>query len=95
MATREARKPPAREPVSSGRARAPAAALGLGVIAVACCAELPLLATAAGGLTVGALIGGGAGLLVALALGFATVLLVKARRRRPKGPDRGAGGPVR
>ena len=56
------------------------AAVGVAVFAVVCCAGLPLLATLAGGVAVGTLLGVGAGVLAALVVGGA--LAARARRRR-------------
>ena len=62
-----------------GRARGALAAAGLGVVAVLCCAGLPLAAGLVGALTLGAAFGLGAGFLGVSAL---VVLAVWARRRR-------------
>lgn len=51
-----------------------------GVLAVLCCAGLPLLATLAASLALSPLLGGAAALVAALLL--MTVVLVKLRRRR-------------
>lgn len=51
-----------------------------GVLAVLCCAGLPLLGTLAGSLALSALLGGGAALLTALLL--IAVVVVRLRRRR-------------
>jgi biotin transporter BioY len=56
------------------------AAVGVAVFAVVCCAGLPLLATLAGGVAVGTLLGVGAGVLAALVAGAA--LAARARRRK-------------
>jgi hypothetical protein len=45
------------------------AAVGVAVFAVVCCAGLPLMATLAGGVAVGTLLGVGAGVLAALVAG--------------------------
>ena len=67
----------ARNPGST--ARGTLAAAGLGVIAVLCCAGLPLAVGLVGALTLGAAFGLGAGILGVAAL---VVLAVWARRRR-------------
>ena len=59
------------------------AAAGIGVLAVACCAGLPLLVGLAGGLALGTVLGVGAGVL---AVGVLMALaLVRLRRRRACG----------
>ena len=63
---------------TGGTARGALAAAGLGVVAVVCCAGLPLAAGLIGGLTLGAAFGLGAGILGVAAL---VVLAVWARRR--------------
>lgn len=67
----------ARNPGST--ARGALAAAGLGVVAVLCCAGLPLAAGLVGALTLGAAFGLGAGILGVAAL---VVLVVLTRRRR-------------
>lgn len=63
------------------------AALGVGALAVACCAGLPLLAGFAGSLALGTVIGVGAGALSLIALvGF--VVLRSRRRAACKAPVR-------
>jgi len=55
---------------------------GAAVVAILCCAGLPLLSAAVGGLTLGAVFGVGAGVLaLAGALVFGLIFL-RARRRR-------------
>lgn len=60
-------------------------------MAVVCCAGLPALAAATGGLTFAALMGIAGGVVAALAVGAGAVLFVRARRRRACGLDREAG----
>jgi hypothetical protein len=62
-------------------------ALGTAALAVVCCAGLPLLIAAVGGLTLGAVLGL-AGLAVALGL-IALLLVIRARRRAcsPRTPE--------
>ena len=67
----------ARNPGST--ARGALAAAGLGVVAVVCCAGLPLAAGLIGALTLGAAFGLGAGIL---GVGALVVLAVWARRPR-------------
>ena len=62
-----------------GAVRGGLAAAGLGVVAVLCCAALPLAAGLVGALTLGAAFGLGAGILGVAAL---VVLAVWARHRR-------------
>ena len=64
--------------------------LGIGALAVVCCAALPAAVAFAGGLTVVALLGGGLG--VCLAVGATAALIVRARRRHapPAATDRQA-----
>jgi hypothetical protein len=54
------------------------AALGLGIVAVACCAAGPLIAAAIGGLSLAALLGWGAAFVAVIA---AIVILVGRRVR--------------
>jgi hypothetical protein len=54
--------------------------LGVGGFAVVCCAGLPAVLAFAGGVTVVGYLGGG--LLAAVVVGFAAMVLVRARRRR-------------
>lgn len=62
----------------------------VGAIAIVCCAALPTVAAAVGGLSLAALLGAGAGIVVVVgALSLAGVLLLNARRRRKKVPGRG------
>ena len=52
------------------------------VIAVACCAGLPLVATIVGGLTLGAVVGVAGGVLLAGGALAGVVLVLRGRRRR-------------
>jgi hypothetical protein len=52
------------------------------VLAIACCAGLPLLAGAFAGLTLAALLGVGGGLIAVLAVVAGMVLVLRGRRRR-------------
>jgi len=61
------------------RGRDTVGVLGIGVLAVVCCAGLPTVLAFAGGLTVVGLLGGG---LAAAGLGFAAVIVVRAQGRR-------------
>ena len=58
------------------------AVLGGAAVAIACCAGLPAIGAALGGVTAGALIGVAAGLTTAVVLGVTGALLVRSRRRR-------------
>ena len=64
---------------SGGAARGALAAAGLGIVAVLCCAGLPLAAGLIGAVTLGTAFGLGAGILGVAAL---VVLAVWARHRR-------------
>jgi hypothetical protein len=68
------------EPGVDSAARTSLAAVGVAIVAIVCCAGLPLLATLAGGIALGTLLGVGAGVLAVLVVGGA--LAVRARRRR-------------
>ena len=72
---------------SSGQILGPLAALGLGALAVACCIGLPFLITAAGGLALAAILGGGAGLAGATLLLAAIVVARRHRRSREVTPS--------
>lgn len=70
----------------SGAERRPATGVlpvGVAAFAVLCCAGLPLVLSFVGGLTLAAVLGVGAGLLVAAAAAAAVVVAVRARRRQP------------
>jgi hypothetical protein len=54
--------------------------LTVAVVAVVCCAGLPAISAAIGGLTLAALLGAGAGLLATVALLSTTLILIGARR---------------
>ncbi len=66
------------------------AVLGIGALAIGCCAGLPLLVAFAGSVAVGTLLGVGAGILGAVALVAVVVLRNRARRRacEPRPPRR-------
>ena len=68
----------------ASRVGAPAAAL----LAVACCAGIPVIAAALGGITAAAVIGVVAGLIATVALGVLALLFVRGRRRRAQGDGR-------
>ncbi len=75
------------------RARELLATVGVGTLAVVCCAGLPALLALVGGATVVGLLGGG--VVLAVLAGCAGVLVVRARRRRgclvdPSRPGTGA-----
>jgi hypothetical protein len=55
------------------------AAIGVGALAIVCCAGLPLLAAFAGSLALGAVVGIAAGAVALIAL--SSLLIVRARRR--------------
>jgi len=57
-------------------------------LAVVCCAALPLTAALAGSVTIGLVLGVGAGVVALMALVSAIVLVVRARRRRPPAAER-------
>jgi len=61
------------------RGRDTVGVLGIGVLAVVCCAGLPTVLAFAGGLTVVGLLGGG---LAAAVVGFAAVIVARTRGRR-------------
>ena len=56
--------------------------LGVGVVAVLCCAGLPLVASIVGALTVAGVLGVGAGVLIAAGAVSAGVLALRSYRRR-------------
>jgi hypothetical protein len=62
------------------RGRETLGVLGIGALAIFCCAGLPGLLALLGGLTVVGLLGGG--LLAALLVGCAALVAVRARRHR-------------
>jgi hypothetical protein len=66
---------------------------GISILAVACCAGLPLLAALAGGIGVAALLGIGSGALVLLAAVVVAVMIARARRRSACNPDSGDRAP--
>ena len=57
------------------------AAIGLGALAIACCAGLPLLGALLSSVALGAVLGIGAGVLAAAVLIGAVVVRARARRR--------------
>ncbi len=59
-----------------------------GALAVACCAGGPVLLAAAGGLSLGALLGSGAGVVV-FAVAVAAILTRRARSKRTSDFDAG------
>jgi hypothetical protein len=65
--------------------------LGIGVVGVACCAGLPLLAATLAGAGAGALLGGAAGALALATAAGTAVLIVRRRRRSPCAPTRHIG----
>jgi hypothetical protein len=64
----------------ASRVGAPAAAL----LAVACCAGIPVIAAALGGITAAAVIGVVAGLITAFAIVVLALLFARSRRRRAR-----------
>ena len=64
------------------------AALAAGLIAVACCAGIPAIAGALGGITAAAVLGAVAGLIATVAVGVLALLFVRGRRRRAQGNGR-------
>jgi hypothetical protein len=83
--------------LSSPPARADRVALGtaaVSIIAVACCAALPLLAALAGGIGLAALLGIGSGAVLLLAAVVAAVVVARARRRRACRPGSGERAPL-
>ena len=61
-------------------------ALGAAALAVVCCAGLPLLIAALGGLTLAAVLGIGAGAVVLGAIALLVAIPVRARRHRECNP---------
>ena len=57
-------------------------ALGAAALAVVCCAGVPLLIAALGGLTLAAVLGIGAGAVVLGVIAFLVAILVRTRRAR-------------
>jgi hypothetical protein len=64
------------------------AALAALLVAVACCAGIPAIAEALGGITAAAVLGVVAGLIATVALGVLALLFVRGRRRRAHGDGR-------
>jgi Flp pilus assembly protein protease CpaA len=60
------------------------AVVGARLFAVACCAGIPAIAAALGGVAGGAVIGLAAGAITAVVLGTVALLLVRGRRRRAR-----------
>jgi hypothetical protein len=58
------------------------APIGIGVLAIVCCAGLPVLAGVLAGLTLATILGVGGGLLALIAVLAGMVLALRARRRR-------------
>jgi hypothetical protein len=58
------------------------APIGIGVLAVACCAGLPVLAGVLAGLTLATILGLGGALIAVVAALAGMVLALRARRRR-------------
>ena len=58
------------------------------VVAVACCAGLPLVGTIVGGLTLAAVIGVAGGVLLAAGVLAAVVLVLRGKRRRRTATNR-------
>jgi hypothetical protein len=65
---------------SDGSSRTGLAALGVGVLAVVCCAAAPLLVGVLGGIALGSLLGVAAG--VVAVIGLTALVVVRTRRRR-------------
>jgi biotin transporter BioY len=63
-------------------------ALGAVVFALVCCAGLPALGAALGGVTAGVLIGVAGGLISAVVLAAAVILFIRSRRRRVRTESR-------
>jgi hypothetical protein len=63
------------------------------LLAVACCAGLPLLGAFVGGLTVAAVIGISGGLLLAAAVLAVAALVWRERRRRDRAAPKGQASP--
>jgi hypothetical protein len=62
------------------------AALGIAMLAIGCCAGVPLIAALVGSVAVGTLLGVGAGIVVAIMLVAAVVVRIRARRRGGEPP---------
>lgn len=73
-------------PPPSG-AKGAAAAIGVAVFAVVCCAGLPLLVAGAGSVALGRLLGAGAGIAAALTLLAVVVVRIKHRRTCRTAPE--------
>jgi len=78
---------------SDGAAKTGLAAVGIGVLAVLCCAGAPLIVGVVGGVALGSVLGLAAGVIAIVA---ATVLVVvRTRRRRACAARRPAAAPGR
>lgn len=62
------------------------APVGIGILAVVCCAGLPVLAGVFAGLTLATILGLGGGLIALVAALAGMVLALRARRRRSCSP---------
>lgn len=56
------------------------------LVAVACCAGLPLIGTILGGATLAAVLGGAGGIVLAVGVLAAAVVVMRGRRRRQCDP---------
>jgi uncharacterized membrane protein YedE/YeeE len=64
------------------------APVGIGVLAIVCCAGLPVLAGVFAGVTLATILGLGGGLIALIAVLSVMVLALRARRRRRCPPTR-------
>jgi hypothetical protein len=64
--------------------------LGIGavVVAIVCCAGLPAVATLLGGLTLGAVLGLGLGVLIVVVIAWAALVILARRRQHARCGDR-------
>lgn len=67
-------------------ARALLAPVGVAVVAIVCCAGLPVLVGVFAGLSLAAILGVGGGLVALIAVVAGAVLALQARRRRSSRP---------
>jgi len=74
------------EPQRAPAPRTGLAGFGVAVLAMGCCAGLPLLTALAGSVAIGTLLGGVAGAVVLV--GLAALVIVRARRRRHRSAPR-------
>lgn len=72
---------------SAGGAKGGPAAVGLGVLAVLCCAGGPMIAGALGSVALGSVLGVGAGVLAVVVVG--TMIVLRSRNRRGCSAPRG------